>query len=297
MHVAVTGASGFLGGYILRALAQAGHSPRVLGRRAAGAYPFFHWDPSSSLPPESALAGVDGVIHLSGEPVAQRWTREARRRILESRRDGTRRLAEALSRQAVRPRTLVSASAIGCYGSRGDEPLTEAAAAGTGFLPETCIEWEARARDAESAGIRVVRLRIGIVLGKEGGALAKMLPPFRAGVGGPLGSGSQWMSWIHVRDLARLAEFVLVNDTVQGAVNAVSPAPVTNREFSKILGQTVHRPAFLPVPAFALKLLFGEMAEVVLGSQRVLPQAAMQAGFRFEFTDLRTALTDLLRPA
>lgn len=297
MHVAVTGASGFLGGYILRALAQAGHSPRVLGRRAAGNCPFFQWDPSRGLPPENALAGVDGVIHLAGEPVAQRWTREARQRILESRRDGTRRLVEALSRQAVRPRTLVSASAIGYYGSRGDEPLTETAAAGSGFLPETCIEWEARARNAELAGIRVVRLRIGIVLGKEGGALAKMLPPFRAGVGGPLGSGSQWMSWIHVRDLARLAEFVLVHDTVQGAVNAVSPAPVTNREFSKILGQVLRRPALLPVPAFALKLLFGEMAEVVLGSQRVLPQAAGQAGFRFEFTDLRTALKDLLRPS
>lgn len=294
MQVAVTGASGFLGTHILKRLSGNGHSLRVLGRRAVEGYPSWRWDADCAVPPARSLEGVDAVVHLAGEPIAQRWTREAKARIVSSRIDGTEHLVEALSLEPVRPSVLISASAVDYYGARGDETLTESSSAGSGFLAETCVAWEACARRAESLGIRVVRLRFGIVLGTEGGALPKMLPPFRAGLGGPLGGGRQWMSWIHVRDAARLVAFAIAHEEVRGGVNAVTPSPVTNREFTNRLGRALHRPAFLPVPAVALRLLFGEMAEVVLGSHRVLPHAAQQAGFEFELPALENALQDLL---
>ena len=294
MHIAISGASGFLGQHLVKSLSSAGHSLRVLGRRPLSGYPFFRWDPVAGAPPEKAFAGIDAVVHLAGEPVAQRWTPEAKRRIVDSRSKGTRYLVEALADEPVRPRTLICASAIGYYGSRGDEMLTETSSAGTGFLPETCLEWEARAQKAEGLDMRVVRLRIGIVLGPDGGALAKMLPPFRAGVGGPLGGGKQWMSWVHVGDLVSLIEFALMNQNLAGPVNAVSPGPVTNKEFSRVLGDVLHRPAIFPVPAFGLRLLYGEMAEVILGSQRVVPLAASRAGFSFRFSELKPALENVL---
>jgi uncharacterized protein (TIGR01777 family) len=275
MNIAITGASGFIGRHLMRSLAQAGHSVCALRRHA---------------PP----AESDVVIHLAGEPVAQRWTAEARQRIRESRIAGTRNLVDALGRLPRRPKALICASAIGYYGSRGDEILTESSAPGSGFLPEVCVAWEREAQAAESFGIRVVRMRTGLVLAAGGGALQRMLPPFRMGVGGRLGSGRQWMSWIHLEDLTAMFQFA-VESQVRGPLNGVAPHPVANSEFTRELAQALWRPAVFPVPEFALRLLFGEMADVLLASQRVVPAAAQAAGFRFRFPQLAQALAALLR--
>jgi uncharacterized protein (TIGR01777 family) len=274
MNIAITGASGFIGRHLMRSLAQAGHSVCALRRHA---------------PP----AESDVVIHLAGEPVAQRWTAEARQRIRESRIAGTRNLVDALGRLPRRPKALICASAIGYYGSRGDEILTESSAPGSGFLPEVCVAWEREAQAAESFGIRVVRMRTGLVLAAGGGALQRMLPPFRMGVGGRLGSGRQWMSWIHLEDLTAMFLFA-VESQVRGPLNGVAPQPATNSEFTRELARMLRRPAVFPVPEFALRLLFGEMADVLLASQRVVPAAAQAAGFRFRFPQLSPALEDLL---
>jgi uncharacterized protein (TIGR01777 family) len=274
MNIAITGASGFIGRHLMRSLAQAGHSVCALRRHA---------------PP----AQSDVVIHLAGEPVAQRWTAEARQRIRESRIAGTRNLVDALGRLPRRPKALICASAIGYYGSRGDEILTESSAPGSGFLPEVCVAWEREAQAAESFGIRVVRMRTGLVLAAGGGALQRMLPPFRMGVGGRLGSGRQWMSWIHLEDLTAMFLFA-VESQVRGPLNGVAPQPATNSEFTRELARMLRRPAVFPVPEFALRLLFGEMADVLLASQRVVPAAAQAAGFRFRFPQLSPALEDLL---
>jgi uncharacterized protein (TIGR01777 family) len=228
-------------------------------------------------------------VNLAGEPVAQRWTAEAKRRIRDSRVDGTRRLVEALGNSRARPPVLVSASATGYYGDRGDEVLTENSGPGSDFLAGTCVEWEAAAQRAERIGIRVVLLRIGIVLGR-GGALKKMLPAFRAGVGGTLGSGRQWMSWIHIDDLVKLALFTIQHE-MSGPVNAVSPDPVTNAGFTTALSGVLHRPAILPVPKIALRAVYGEMAGIMTSSQRVIPAAARKAGFVFEHDEIGAALS------
>ena len=281
MNISITGASGFIGRHLMKSLAQAGHSPRALSRHA---------------PPAESLREADAVIHLAGEPLAQRWTVEAKRRIRESRVAGTRHLVEALAALPRRPDVLVCASAIGYYGSRGDEVLTESSAPGSGFLPEVCVAWEREAQAAEAFGMRVVRVRTGIVLDTNGGALVRMLPPFRMGLGGRLGSGRQWMSWIHLEDLTALFQFA-VERQVRGPLNAVAPYAVTNSEFTRELARALRRPAVFPVPGFALRLLFGEMADVLLASQRVAPGAAEAAGFRFRFPQLAPALEGLLRPA
>ena len=275
MNIAITGASGFIGRHLMKSLAQAGHSPHALTRHA---------------PPVES----DVVIHLAGEPVAQRWTPAAKQRIRESRVAGTRNLVDALGRLPRRPEALICASAIGYYGSRGDEILTESSAPGNGFLPEVCKAWEKEAQAAESFGIRVVRVRTGLVLAAGGGALQRMLPPFRMGVGGRLGSGRQWMSWIHLEDLTAMFQFT-VESQVRGPLNGVAPQPATNSEFTRELARILRRPAVFPVPEFALRLLFGEMADVLLASQRVVPAAAQAAGFRFRFPQLPPALADLLR--
>jgi hypothetical protein len=233
-------------------------------------------------------------VHLAGEPLAQRWTEEAKRRIRGSRVDGTRRLIALLADLPAAPRVLLCASAIGIYGSRGDEILTESSAPGTGFLPEVCMAWEQAADEAAALGMRVVKLRTGIVLGRDGGVLARMLPAFRLGAGGRLGSGKQWMSWIHLNDLLGLIEFALNEAGVTGPVNATAPNPVTNEQFTAQLARTLHRPAFAPAPAFALKLMFGEMASVLLDSQRVVPRAAIEHGFGFRYPGLDPALHDVL---
>jgi hypothetical protein len=278
MNITISGASGFIGRHLLKSLAEAGHSLRALSRHA---------------PPAESLREADVVIHLAGEPLAQRWTAEAKQRIRESRVTGTRHLVEALATFPRRPQALICASAIGYYGSRGDEVLTESSAPGSGFLPELCVAWEREAQAAEAFGLRVVRMRTGLVLHAHGGALVRMLPPFRMGVGGRLGSGRQWMSWIHLEDLAALFQLAVENP-VRGPLNGVAPNPVTNSDFTRELARALRRPAVFPVPEFALRLLFGEMADVLLASQRVAPRAAQAAGFRFRFPQLAPALADLL---
>lgn len=278
MIVTLTGASGFIGRELTRTLTAAGHVVRSVSLRGA-------ISPNALA---NALAGANAVVHLAGEPVAQRWTAAAREKILRSRVEGTRALVAAMRPQP--PQVLISASAVGYYGSRGDDILTEAEPAADDFLGRVALAWEEQARAAEPCGVRVARLRIGMVLGPEGGALARMLLPFRLGVGGRLGSGHQWMSWIHIGDLMALIVFLMKESTLRGAFNATSPFPVTNREFTRALAEAVHRPAILPVPAFALKLMFGEMSEVLLASQRAIPEAAQRAGFVFEHPDIFAAL-------
>ncbi|HWY47180.1 MAG TPA: TIGR01777 family oxidoreductase [Bryobacteraceae bacterium] len=298
MNITVTGASGFIGNHLIQELLDAGHSIHALGRKRSAGLPqavrFSEWPSTESEPPSEALASADAIVYLAGESVAQRWTSEVKQRIRGSRADGTRNLVNALAKQSRHPQVLVCASAIGYYGSRGDETLTETSAPGSGFLAQVVIDWEQAARQAEALGIRVVPLRFGVVLGKDGGALAKMLPPFRLGLGGRLASGQQWMSWVHVDDVIALIRFSLDNSAARGPMNATSPQPVRNAEFTEQLANALHRPAIFPVPKFALKILFGEMAEVILGSQRVLPKAAQSAGFQFQYPELRPALVRLL---
>ena len=279
MNVAITGASGFIGRAVADHLRSSGHIVRAVSLRGA-------------IQP-GMLAGVNAVVHLAGEPVAQRWTRAARERIMRSRVDGTRALVAAMRAQP--PQVLISASAVGYYGSRGDEILIESAPPADDFLGRVAVAWEQEAQAAEPLGVRVARLRIGMVLGPKGGALARMLPPFRMGVGGRFGSGHQWMSWIHIEDLVALIAFLMKESTVRGVFNATSPFPVTNREFTQALAEAVHRPAIFPVPAFALRWMFGEMSEVLLASQRAFPDAAQRAGFVFEHPDIFTVLAELAK--
>lgn len=296
MTITLTGASGFIGPHLIGRLQSEGHTVRVLGRKPPSAQrvEFFEWD-ASRIPPPQALDGSQAVIHLAGEPVAQRWTAEVQRRIRESRVIGTRNLVTAFSKVSRPPAVVVAASAIGYYGDRGDEILTEASGPGNDFLAGVCVEWERESVKAAQTGMRVVVLRTGIALGVEGGALKQMLGPFRAGVGGPAGSGKQWVSWIHVHDAVSLILFALNNDQVTGPLNATAPEPVRNEAFADALGQALGRPSAIHTPVFALKLMFGKMAEAVLASQRVLPDAATKAGFRHRFPELPQALAQLIR--
>jgi len=284
MNVTVTGATGFIGRYLVESLVKDGHSVRAL-RRAA-------WNVFGGEPPAESLTGADAVVHLAGVPVGQRWTRSNKETIRASRVEGTHHLVTALTTLSPRPEVLVCASAIGIYGDRGDEVLTEDSRVGEGFLPDVCRAWENEADLAESVGVRVVKLRFGIALGRKGGALEKMLPPFRVFVGGRLGSGSQWMSWIHIADIVGLIRYA-IDHPLSGAVNATAPNPVRNSDFTRELGHALRRPAIFPIPSVALKLLFGEMSEVLLASQRVLPKAAQSAGYPFAFPELGPALRDL----
>jgi uncharacterized protein (TIGR01777 family) len=297
LNITLTGASGLIGRRLLKNFAAAGHGLHVLSRHAGTNLPpgvtLSVWEPTQGQPPEEGLSNADVVVHLAGEPVAQRWTDAVKQRIRESRVVGTRTLVQRLATLRNRPKALVCASAIGYYGSRGDERLRETSAPGNGFLPEVCIAWEREAQAAEALGIRVAHVRIGIVLDARGGALKQMLSPFRMGVGGKLGDGSQWMSWIHLADLAALFQFA-VETPVSGAINGVAPNAVTNAEFTRELGKAVHRPAIFPVPAFALKLLFGEMSGILLASQHVVPETAQSLGFPFRFPELGGALQELL---
>jgi hypothetical protein len=300
MKVALTGASGFLGPVFVQRLVERGHTVHVLARdvkRTLARLPegvsgsFF--DATTPLSPE-ALGGAEAVVHLAGEPVAQRWTQSARQRIRDSRVVGTRLLVEAL-RAAGTVRHFVSASAIGYYGShRGAEPLTESSSPGEDFLAGVCRAWEAEALQAASAGIRTVVPRIGVVLHPEGGALKKMLPPFRLGLGGRMGSGQQYLSWVHREDTLGLLLFALEHPELSGPLNVTAPEPVTNADFSRALGAALGRPAVVPVPSFALKAALGEMSEVVLGGQRALPRHAREAGYPFQFPTLPEALRSLL---
>jgi hypothetical protein len=287
MEIALTGATGFVGARMNSWLQQNGHAVRALSRRPAT----YQWDPLKGPAPSMAF---DAVIHLAGEPVAQKWTPDVKKAIRASRVLGTQHLIQGISTTRNRPRVLVCASATGFYGDRGDEVLTEESSPGDGFLANTCVEWEKTADLAKALGMRVVKVRLGVVLGPGGGALQKMLPPFRLGVGGPLAGGKQWMSWIHREDLVRLLFLCAESDAMDEAVNGVSPSPVTNREFSRALGAVLGRPAFWPVPRLAVEALYGEMAQVVLASQRVLPKAAEFAGFEYRFAEVRAALREIL---
>jgi uncharacterized protein len=256
------------------------------------------WDPMAEMGGLSAAAvsGFDGVIHLAGETVVGRWTDEKKKAIRESRVRGTRNLATALARAESKPKVFVCASAIGFYGDRGEEVLNEESASGQGFLPEVCREWEAASRIAAEAGIRTVNLRFGVVLSGKGGALQKMLTPFKLGLGGRIGDGKQWFSWVHVEDVAGAVQHALRTESLTGAVNMVAPSPVRNAEFTKVLASVLGRPAFFPVPGFALGLVFGEPAakELFLASQRVEPGKLKGSGYRFQFDELRGALESLV---
>jgi uncharacterized protein (TIGR01777 family) len=289
--IAVTGATGFVGGRLLNRLTESGERLRVLGRRRPEArnIEFFQWEASESAAPAGAFENCHTVVHLAGSPISQRWNAEVKKEIRASRVDGTKAVVRGLLAAGTPPRTLICASAIGYYGDRGDEILTEKSAPGAGFLPGVSVEWEDAARGAQASGVRVVLLRFGIVLGK-GGALAKMLLPFRSGLGGQLGSGTQWMSWIHIDDVIELILFATRNTGITGPLNAVAPQPVTNAEFTKVLADVLDRPAFMRVPKLALSVMYGEMADVLLWSTRVIPETATLAGFRFQYDNVKSAL-------
>jgi hypothetical protein len=297
MKALVTGASGFIGRALCARLAQ----PRVLSRspartkEALGDVEPFPWDAEGGPPPAEAVEGAEAVFHLAGDPVAEgRWTAAKKKRIRDSRVLGTRHLVAALAAAHKKPGVLVAFSAVGLYGDRGDEELTESSRPGSDFLAGVCLEWEAEAARARDLGVRVVHLRIGVVLGPGGGALKKMLLPFRLGLGGPLGDGRQWMPWIHRDDVVGLCLFAAEKESVSGPVNAAAPVPATNREFTKALGRALHRPTLFPVPRFVLRVGFGEMAAVLLGSQRVLPKAALDAGYGFRHREVGGALAAIL---
>jgi uncharacterized protein (TIGR01777 family) len=272
MNIAVTGASGFIGQELM---ARLGKDARAVSLRG-------------SL---NAIAGADAVVNLAGEPVSQRWTKEVREKIRSSRVEGTRRLVDAMRIKP--PRVLVNASAVGYYGSRGDERLTESSRPGDGFLEDVCAAWEREALKAEEFGVRVVCLRNGLVLG-HGGGLSKMMLPFKLGVGGKIGDGKQWMAWIHIDDTIGLIEFAISSDKLRGPANGTAPNPVTNEEFTRDLAHALHRPAIFPVPKFALHLLYGDMAQIVYASQRAIPEAALEAGYKFRFPTLEPALLEIL---
>jgi uncharacterized protein len=295
MNITLTGATGFIGRHLTRALLDRGDNVTILTRTARpGAEPhYLPWDTQSAPPPEAMEADV--IIHLAGETVAQRWNSEVKQRIRSSRIDSTRALVDGILKSRHKPLVLISASAIGIYGHRGDELLTEASAPGSGFLEDVSAAWERESARASEAGVRVVNPRIGIVLGPDGGALAQMLTPFKIGIGGKLASGTQWMSWIHVDDAIGLILLALDRGELQGPMNTTAPHPVTNADFTRELASVLRRPAIFPVPEIALRILYGEMAHVLTSSQRVVPEAALRCGYRFRFETLRPALESILR--
>ena len=292
MKIAITGASGLIGSALQPLLQGGGHQIAPLSRSGSGP----SWNPSTGAVSAGALDGVDAVVHLAGENIAGgRWNEVRKQRIRDSRVEPTRRLSETLAALPNPPRVLVTASAIGYYGDRGDVVVDETTPAGTGFLPEVCQAWEAATGPAREAGIRVVHLRTGIVLTPAGGALGKMLLPFKMGVAGVLGSGAQYMSWVAIDDLLGAALFCLTNEGTSGPVNVVAPAPVTNREFTKTLGRVLSRPTIFPMPAFAARLAFGEMADaLLLEGARVQPVALQDAGYQFGYPGLDGALRHVL---
>lgn len=312
MRVTVTGATGMIGPRVVASLRARGDEVTVLSRNperaqsrleqptrpplprdgSSGTLETMRWDLSREPAPSAALAGREAVVHLAGENVAQRWTASAKQAIRESRMIGTRHLVQGLAPlgDAERPSVLVSASAIGYYGAHGDEPIDEEAPAGGDFLAQACSAWEAEAETAKQYGVRVVRVRTGVVLDRDGGALGKMLTPFKLGVGGPVAGGRQYISWIHPDDLVGIVLAAIDSEQWQGPVNATAPEPQRNRDFSKALGHALHRPSMLPVPGAALALLYGEMSEIVTTGARVLPARALVLGYEFRHPQLGSAL-------
>jgi uncharacterized protein len=303
MRVAVTGASGLIGRALVAALRARGDEVTALSRdpdstraRLAAGTDALRWDPLSEPAPTTALAGCDAIVHLAGESIAQRWSDPVKRAIRDSRVTGTANLIEGLRAldPVDRPAALVSSSAIGYYGPHGIEPIDEEAPAGAGFLAQVCAAWELRGRAAEELGVRTVQMRTGVVLDREGGALQKMLPPFRLGVGGPVAGGRQYVAWVHRDDVVAMMLAALADERWSGPFNATAPEPVTNRELARALGATLHRPAFLPVPGLALRALYGEMAEIVTTGVRAVPARALVLGHEFEHPQLTEALSAAL---
>jgi uncharacterized protein len=293
--ILVSGSSGLIGSALLPFLRTKGFTVTRLVRNTTAGKDQIVWNPAHRVPPET-VSGFDAIIHLSGETIVGRWTEAKKRRIIESRAQGTGHLAEAAAKAAQRPQVFISASAVGYYGSRGDEVLREESPSGAGFAAEICRQWEGASQPATAAGIRTAQMRIGVVMSADGGALAKMITPFRLGLGGRLGSGRQWSSWVSVDDVVGAIHHVLTHDTLQGPVNTVSPNPVTNAEFTSTLASALHRPAIFPMPAFAVKLVFGEMGEeLFLGSQRVEPARLAASGYQFKHPDLRNTLKEILK--
>jgi uncharacterized protein (TIGR01777 family) len=298
-RILVSGVSGPIGAALLPSLKARGYEvTRMVRGAVAGAISGedqIAWDPAKPIASEK-VSGFDAVIHLAGESIVGRWTNDKKKKICDSRVAGTTVLAEALAHAKDKPQVFVCSSAIGYYGDRGNEVLNEESAPGEGFLPDVCREWEAATKAAADAGIRTVQIRTGVVLSPSGGALGKMLTPFKMGVGGRIGNGRQWMSWIDVQDMVGAIHHIVKSDLLQGPVNMVAPKPVTNAEFTKTLASVLSRPAIFPVPAFVVKLAFGEMGEtVLLGSQRVEPAQLVASGYPFRFSDLRSSLENLLK--
>jgi uncharacterized protein (TIGR01777 family) len=295
-NVTLTGATGLIGTRLVAALRSRGTEVTVLSRdperarRRLGDVRALAWDPIAEPAPAPALEGADAVVHLAGEPIAQRWSAAVKRAIRDSRVLGTRNLLAGMTRAGARPATLVSSSAAGYYGAHGEEPLDEDAPPGRDFLARLCVDWEAEAARAGELGVRVATVRTGVVLDRAGGALARMLPPFRLGVGGPVAGGRQYVSWIHLDDMVGLILAALDRETWRGPLNATAPSPATNAAFSRALGHALGRPAFVPVPRIALRALYGEMAEVVTSGARVVPAKALVLGFEFRYARLEDAL-------
>jgi uncharacterized protein (TIGR01777 family) len=293
-RILVSGASGPIGAALIPALVAEGREVVRLVRGPATGPDSVQWDPSKPVPSD-VVSGFGAIIHLAGETIVGRWTEEKKKRILNSRIQGTRHLAEAAAKASPRPLTFISASAIGYYGNRGDEILREDSASGNGFLAQVCRQWEASTRPAADAGVRTVQMRFGLVLTRKGGALPKMLLPFRLGLGGNMGNGKQWWSWVSIDDLVG-SIIQALNHQQYGPINVVAPNPVTNAQFTRILANVLSRPAIFPMPAFAARLVFGQMGdELLLASQRVTPVKLLASNYQFRFTDLKSCLESLLR--
>lgn len=296
MRILISGSHGLVGQALIKALERAGHEIYRLVRYAPHSEREIEWSPDRYSIAISRIEGFDAVYHLAGESIASgRWNDEKKKKIRESRTKGTKLLSDALANLAQPPKALISASATGYYGNRGDELLTETSPPGQGFLADICVEWEKATDHAREKGVRVVNTRFGIILDKEGGALAKMLPPFRMGIGGRIGDGKQWMSWIALADVISALQFALTNESIKGPVNFVAPNPVTNAEFTKTLGRVLSRPTFFPIPAFGVRLAFGEMADaLLLSSQRVKPAKLADSNYQFTYSNLEGALRSIL---
>jgi uncharacterized protein (TIGR01777 family) len=299
MKILISGSHGLVGAALIKSLEPDGHEIFILVRHAPNSRSEIEWSPDRYSIALARIEGFDAVVHLAGESIAEgRWSDEKKKRIRESRVKGTRLLGDALANLAHPPKSLISASAIGYYGNRGDEVLTEHSAPGDGFLPEVCVEWEKATALATEKGIRVANTRFGIVLDAHGGALKKMLPPFRMGIGGRIGSGKQWMSWIALDDVIGGIKFALSNETLRGPINFVAPNPVTNSEFTKTLGKALSRPTLFPIPAFGVRLVFGEMGDaLLLSGSRVEPASLTKAGYQFQYPKLEDSLRHSLAVA
>jgi len=301
MKILITGATGLIGRRLSELLMKEGNQVVALSRQPGNAklsngIKVFPWRPEEASPSGEALEGVEAIVHLAGESVASaRWTNEQKRRIRDSRVISTRNLVDAIAGLAHRPRVLVNASASNFYGSdRGDEHLTEQSSPGNGFLADVCQAWENQAIRAKEYGLRVAQVRTGVVLSADGGALREMLPPFKLGVGGRLGTGRQWFPWIHIDDIVGIYRHTLITPSICGPINGIAPGIVDNQEFTRTLASVLHRPVFIPVPNLALRILLGEMADLLLGSLHIDPEVALASGYQFRFERLRPALENLL---